>query len=534
MNHSRILYHMVRADFLERVRRYSFLLAVAFSIYLGYAVFAGQLTLQLDVYRGVNNSAWVGALVGLVGSVWLSLVGFYIVKNAIQRDRETRVGQILATTPMSKSFYTLSKMLSNFAVLATMAVVLALAAVVIELAQGSGRVDLIALIAPMAVFALAALAVTAALAVLFETLPVLRGGVGNVVYFFVWIFILTIGALALDSTEPGQSMNVFKDYTGLASVMSQMQAQLRSIDPLYKGGASFGVGGLLPTTKTFLWMGLHWNANLLLSRGMFFVIAIALALAAALFFDRFDPAKNGMRAKKQKKVKAIAAGDLAQADAAVAVSHSVAGLTPLVAQRSARPRLFTLAAAELRLMVRGHAWWWYAIAGGLNIACLASPLDAARSGVILAAWLFPVLVWSQMGTREARFSTGSLIFSAPHAALRQLLACYAAGVAVAALTGGGLGLHLGIERDWPGLAAWAAAALFIPAVALVLGVASTSRKPFEALFTAAWYVGPIHHIRRLDFMGTTAASSTPVGYAVAAVALLLVAYAWRKARLARA
>src|SRR5664280_1898665 len=113
MRPTRVLYAMVRADFLERVRRYSFLLTLAFSLYLGYAVYAGQVTLQSDGYRGEDNSAWVGAVIGLVGSVWISLVGFYVVKNSIQRDRQTRVGQILATTPISKSFYTLAKALSN-------------------------------------------------------------------------------------------------------------------------------------------------------------------------------------------------------------------------------------------------------------------------------------------------------------------------------------------------------------------------------------------------------------------------------------
>jgi hypothetical protein len=105
---------------------------------------------------------------------------------------------------------------------------------------------------------------------------------------------------------------------------------------------------------------------------------------------------------------------------------------------------------------------------------------------------------------------------------------------MAALTGGGLGLHLIMARDLAGFIAWAAAALFIPAAALALGVTSTSRKPFEALYTAAWYVGPGHHIRNLDFMGTTAASSTPAEFAAAAVLLVLVAYGWRKTRLAHA
>ena len=46
----------------------------------------------------------------------LSLAGFYVV-NTIQRDREIRVGRILAATPLSKSFYTLGKALSDSPVL---------------------------------------------------------------------------------------------------------------------------------------------------------------------------------------------------------------------------------------------------------------------------------------------------------------------------------------------------------------------------------------------------------------------------------
>ncbi len=542
MNRARALYQLVRADFLERVRRYSFLLTLGFSVYLGYAVYAGQVTLQLDKYRGVNDSAWLGSVIGLVGSVWLTLAGFYIVKNAIRRDRETRVGQILATTPMSRSIYTLSKMLSNFAVLASMVLVLALAAVAIQFMPGAvGPVDFVALLAPVLILGLCAVAVTAALAVLFESLPVLRGGVGNVFYFFLWTTLIAMSAAGVAKKGSGMAARPFTDFTGIVSMMSQMQAQVRGIDPTYNNNASFSVGGLNPTTKTFLWNGLTWTPDLLLSRVMLLGIAVALALLAALFFDRFDPARNPMRALKKPKP---AKRGASQGDIEALASHtpattrnSISHLTPLkeaASRRGFKTRFVSLVLAELRLMLRGHAWWWYAAEAALFIACLASPLAVARSGVLPFAWLLPVLVWSQMGSREARFSTGALIFSAPHAAPRQLVGCYAAGVLVAALTGGGLALHLLFSRDFAGLAAWSAGALFIPALALAFGVISGSRKFFEALYTMAWYVGPLHHIRQLDFMGATAASSTPGLYLAATVLLVLAADSWRRVRLATA
>jgi hypothetical protein len=79
MNRPRILFHMVRADFLERTRCYSFFVILGFAVYLGYTIFAGQVSLRLDNYRGIANAAWMGAVVALVGSVFLSLVGFYAV-----------------------------------------------------------------------------------------------------------------------------------------------------------------------------------------------------------------------------------------------------------------------------------------------------------------------------------------------------------------------------------------------------------------------------------------------------------------------
>ena len=546
MTGTRALYHMVRADFLERVRRYSFLLTLAFSVYLAYAVYAGQIVLQLDKYRGVDNSAWVGSVIGLVASMWLSLVGFYIVKNSIQRDRQTRVGQILATTPISKTFYTFSKTLSNFAVLAAMVLVLALTALVIHLFhRADPDIDLVALFAPIIVFGLSSVAVTAALAILFESLPVLRGGVGNILFFFLWIFLLAFAAAGQDKGPAHLQTNPFTDYTGIVSVMSQMQNQVQALDPQYSGGAQFDVGNMNPPTKTFLWIGIPWTPALLLSRAMLFAIAAGLASLAALFFDRFDPARAGWFTFK--KPKAAASGDARESlpapGPALAFEQnfvnphrqhlSSAQLAPL-SRTAAHLRFFTLVRAEFRLMIRGHAWWWYTVAAGLFIACLASPLDSARSGMIVAAWIWPALIWSQMGTRESQFSTGSLVFSAPRPVPQQLLATYAAGVLVAVLTGGGLGLHLLIARDIPGLAGWAAGALFIPALALALGVATGTRKFFEALYTAWWYVGPLHHTPQADFMGTTAQSSTPGIYLAAAAVLVLVACIARAVKLANA
>jgi len=125
MSTARIIYHLARADFLERVRRYSFLVMLGLVVFLGYQTAIGNMALELGQYRGEYNSAWVGAMMSLIATFFLGWFGFYLVKGSVARDRETGVGQIMATTPLTRPLYLLGKWLSNFAVLTAMLAVLA-------------------------------------------------------------------------------------------------------------------------------------------------------------------------------------------------------------------------------------------------------------------------------------------------------------------------------------------------------------------------------------------------------------------------
>ena len=225
MNPVLVIWAMARADFLERVRRYSFFLTLVFAVCLGYAAGTGKILIKLDQYRGVYTSAWIGAMMALVTTFFVGLVGFYIVKNAVDRDRRTGVGQILATTPLSRPVYLLGKLASNFAVLSSMVAVLAVAAVLMQLLAGEDRhFGLWALLSPFLLIALPAMALTAAFALFFETLPVLRGGAGNVVWFF--LFSIGIGLPELSGIH-------WLDPFGLMSVANSMMEAARAVIPGY-------------------------------------------------------------------------------------------------------------------------------------------------------------------------------------------------------------------------------------------------------------------------------------------------------------
>jgi hypothetical protein len=538
MKSARVLWHLVKADFLTRVRRTSFLLTLAFTLYVGYETLVGHIVLRLGEYRGVYNSAWVGALMGVVTSAFLSLVGFYIVKGSILRDEQTRVGQILAATPMSKSFYMTAKWLGNFAVLASMVGVMAVAAVCMQMLHGEDRtLHWGALMSPLAFLALPAMAFVAALAVLWETMPVLRGGVGNVVYFFVWSGLLSLGIGAVMGHSGAiRTRAYFQDFTGMPTLMEQMRAALVRVDPGFQNEFSLTIASGVPV-KRFLWNGMVWNGVQVAARLTWVAYGLLVALLAAVFFHRFDPARS-WRGLRRRAEAAPERGEVIELKAARHLAEqSREGwrgmLTPLP-RGEEKTRFFALVASELRLMVHGQKWWWYLVAAGLFVGCAAAPLNTGRTGVLVAAWLWPLLLWAPMGNREARWATESLVYASPHALARQLPAAWLAGVMVALATGGGLAIRLAAAGDVHALVGWAVGGCFIPSLALAAGVWSGGSKFFEALYTVWWYVGALHHLPGLDYTGVVASSARPGVFAGLTLLLLGAAWMGRRAKLAYA
>jgi hypothetical protein len=191
--------------------------------------------------------------------------------------------------------------------------------------------------------------------------------------------------------------------------------------------------------------------------------------------------------------------------------------------------------AELRLMRKGLRWWWFLVAAALIVAGALLPIDTARHYVLPFTWLWPVLIWSALGTREARHHTGGMVFSTAHPVGRQLPATWLAGVLVTALTGSGVAYNLLRAGDLASLSAWVVAVLFIPSLALALAVWGGSSKLFEVVYLALWYAGPMNQfLPQLDFMGASdraIGSGMPLIFLIVTIALMGAALIGRQRKI---
>lgn len=414
---------------------------------------------------------------------FVGLLGFFYVRGAITYDSDSGVGQILGTTPLRRPVYLLGKWLSSWVILGLLTATVALMGVIMLLGRGEDRtLNFGALLLPLLVIALPTMGLVAGIATLFDAVRPLRGLAGSAVYLV--LFVGGLGAGLLQAADP----------SGIGSLMPAISATCAaSYGAACASGLSVGIVLFEGVLQTFVWPGMAWSLAVVVGQWLWAGVGLLLVLAAVPLFDGFV-AHRGQRAP-------VAANSPPPDEL-----PAVLAVLPRVLSRAspARHTFGRVLLAELRLLVQGQPWWWYVGAAGLVAACALSPLEVARQWLLPVAWLWPLLRWSELGSRERCYRTAPLLLSVPRATRRRLPAAWLAGATVALLLGAGAALALAGAGDWPGLAGLGVTALLIPALALAVGVWSGSPRLFELLALLPWY-GALNGIPALALAPASAA-----------------------------
>lgn len=522
----RTISYIARADFLERIRQYAFLVILGLTLLAAYFFVppaeAAYVTLDLDGYRGIYNSAWIGSSVAISTTLLLSLLGFYLVKNSIERDETTGVGQIIASSSVKKLYYLLGKWISNFAVLSVITVAVMAASLIMQWVRGEERaIEWWPLLSPFLFLTLPFMSVVAALAVGFETTRILKGTLGNVLYFVVYlVFIAGSGVMPF----------------GPDLIISAMQKDLMEFSPQSSGSYGMGILILEKPLRLFDWQGVDWTWSLLSQQLSIGLAAFILIAAASVLFHGFREAAYAIR-KPKRAATELADADNTAFDLHKEIRHPVSRvhvsiLPPVVIRDS----FLTLVHAEWRLMMKGATLRWLVIASVLFILGLAVPITVSAEWMIWpVVWIWPLRLWSGLGSRDARCGTQYLVASSPRYATRQLSALWISGVMLTCITGGGLLLRMLLEGDLEHILYWAASVFLIPSLALACGVLTATGRTFELVYLIIWYLGPFSRMPYLDFLGTTTSETSAenplimnIVYLLISMGLLTAAYLSRR------
>lgn len=431
--------------------------------------------MTLGSYRGLYNSVWVGALLSAEYILFISFVGFHIMK-----ERSSGVQELIGAAQISKAKYIFSKAISKFLMLFIIMLILIGNGIILQLLKGEdANINILHILFPFMAVALPSTILISGISVLFDVIPILSGGFGSFIYFFMIVFI------------EGMSLSGGADILGFGIILDPMIEQLKKFDSNYSG--AFTIFGNDAYSRVFCFQELDWPLGPLLSRLLLIAASICIIIIAAKLFEFVheysieeieenlldsDKLKNNMtKAQKDNFV----------------LSRIPSG--------SRRYNLKDLLYAELGLVVRNtnvFVLFMYASIIGLY---LILPLDSVKGLIISLLWILPLSALSEINTRKIYDSTKEMLQSTVYFNRMEILTHYLCGVIVIFLPNMPLickGLLLKQRID---ITMIIAGSIFIPALALFLGAWSKNANIFQVAYLFIWYIGIGGNVYYLNFTG---------------------------------
>lgn len=485
-------FSIIKYDYLQRTRSYAFLITLCASLAMGYTFVpepnANYSTIRIADYLGYYNSAWFGYVTAIMTSIFLSLIGFYLVNSGIKTDVDTRVGQIVASSPIKNFIYLMGKVVSNFLVLLTIVLLVFLMSITLFFLYNDGfPFELLQFVTPYLVLVLPAIFFISVLAVVFEVLMGKYTVVQNIAFFFLFT--------ALAVYTPPMDSHFITDVFGSKTVTQQMQADVQDISGT-NVSTSLNIGYVIGNTKEskrFQFDGVDFSAIFIGSRFLWALFGIVLVVLISPFFHRFDQ-------KRWISKKRVVASVIPN------VKKEREILLSALPDAQTNYGILAFIKTEILLLVRhGKKWlWMFNLVGMVLLAFL--PLTTAHQFILPMLWFLQVGRLSELNTKEITYRVHYFAFSSYKPMGRLLLSQITAGVILLLFLSVPIIIRYVFVSNFIALTSIVFGGVFITLLAAALGIITRGKKLFEVLFFMIAYAN-INGIPFLDYFGALSHNS---------------------------
>ncbi|MEP7067194.1 MAG: hypothetical protein ABI889_14260 [Gemmatimonadota bacterium] len=248
----------------------------------------GRTLMQVNGHRALYNSATIALATSSLCATLLGLAGFYLTSNTVRRDVETRTGYVIASTRVRNIEYLAGKLLGSAGFLGLIVFVYVLNVIGMQLLRGEAPVEPFTYLALFVAIVGPVVVVVSAIALMFECVRPLSGRIGDVLYFFLWVFLLSAPAANAVRNQSGALSSV--DVFGMTFLINAANEQATS-DFHAHPEVSIGSSRFDPAQTPWRFRGVRWTAAVVRSRVTSALLALPALLIAWLAFARFDPAR---------------------------------------------------------------------------------------------------------------------------------------------------------------------------------------------------------------------------------------------------
>ncbi len=476
---------IIKSDYLQRTRSYAFLITLCASLAISYTFVpepnANYSTIRIADHIGYYNSAWFGYVTAIMTSIFLSLIGFYLVNSSIKTDINTKVGQIIATTRINNFKYLFSKVISNFLVLLTILLAVFTMSILLFFLYNDGfPFEPFQFIKPYILITIPSLFLISVLAIVFEVFLGKYSVAQNVGFFFIFSSLLVFSP----KTENEFSLDIF----GSKIVMHQLEESVREItntDKITDLSIGYVIGNFEKTNK-FEFNGVDFPLSFIISRFLWIGLGVLIIFLISGFFHRFD-IKEGISVKKITSI---------NTQPTLVKDINVSSLP----KTKINYNIFPLLKTEFLLLFRkGKKWLWILnIIGMILLGIL--PIKIAHQMVLPVLWFLQVNWLSGLTTKEVTHNVHYFAFASYKPLSRMLTSQLIAGFVLMLFLALPLLIRLLFVLNFTAVLSIVIGGMFIVLFAATLGILTKGKKLFEVLFFMMTYA-VLNGISFFDYFG---------------------------------
>ncbi len=477
---------IIKSDYLQRTRSYAFLITLCASLAIAYTFVpepsAKYSTIRIADYVGFYNAAWFGYVTAIMTSVFLSLIGFYLINSGIKKDIETRVGLIVAATPVTNFKYLFSKVLSNFILLLTIVAMVFLMSIILFVLYNDGyHFELFQFIKPYVLITMPTMFFISVLAVVFEVFFGKYSVIQNVGFFFLFSALMVF--------TPKTEIQHTLDVSGSKIVIGKLEETVREItnsDEIIDMSIGYVVPNDITKTQKFEFNGMHFPMSFIISRFIWILFGTVIIALISIFFHRFDR-------KERFSIKSF-----------VAIKEEKPNVKDMILSSLPKAQenysMFPLLKTEFLILFRkGKKWLWIVNVIGM-VLLVVLPIKIAHQIILPILWFLQVSRLSDITTKETTNNVHYFACTA-YKPLGRLLTSQLLAVAILMLLlAFPLLIRLGLTLNFTGVLSVIFGGILIAMLAALLGILSNGKKLFEVLFFMITYAN-INGIIYADYFG---------------------------------
>ncbi len=514
-----LLANLLLTELKLRSRRLSSLVALVAMLALAWLIIAAPVDdsalLVVNDARVLNTSGALALSSAALLSPLLTLFGFFLLRGRAGDDMRSGLGGLIASTPASSGLILLGRSLAGMLYLSVLVLAYMASTLLFQLTHGVAPLELGVYLQAYAFILLPSLLFTATCATLMDSVSALMGKAGDVLYFFIWVALLTLMASMDKNPSQEPSLWLLLDFSGMVTGISYLSAQLGSAN------VSLGLSSFDATLPTVTMPQLVWPNALILTRAYSSLLALLPLLLAIRGFHRYSPERvklNATAATKRSPMALLNAGLRPLGRLVQPLFHVAARLPGLPGQVLADTALsLACSPASVALLI-------------LSVAAAALLPLSALGGLLIAVTACWGILISDMSCRDFQADTETLGAAMPGGEARRYWRQLAASGLLGLLFMGLIAWRWALAGDMLRCLALIAGVLSISALASLLGRMSCSARCFLGIFLGWLYIAlNARDLAALDAFGFNgAANAFSIGiYGGLAVLAGLSGWAWQ-------